>query len=184
MEAVYQWIRQIAVFAVISFLVLYLTGNQEKQSTLRFYLSLLMLLLILKPAAALLQFDQILAEKLTEMETDADLSAVDGQIQQAAELSDHSLLDYTSDKALSWIKGLAQDENLELLDGKIYFDEKIMEQSGELVVTGVEITVSGPGKKLAEIQTASGHLQSDIMEAFHLNKSAVSVKAGAQKDDS
>lgn len=184
MEAVYQWIQQIAVFAVISFLVLYLMGNQAKKSTLRFYLSLLMLLLILKPAAALLRLDQMMTEKLTGLETEAEMSSVNGQIIEAAKISDHELLDYTSEKALSWIRGLVQDENLELLDGKIDYDEKILEQSNELEVSSVEITVSGAGKSLSEMQPVFEHLENEIMEAFNLNKNAVSVKAGAQSDDS
>ena len=109
MEAVYQWIRQIAVFAIISFLVLYLMGSQDKKTVLRFYLSLLMLLLVLKPAAALLDLNQILTEKLTELEAEAEMSAVNGQIQQVSAAADQEFLDYTSERALSWIENLVKD---------------------------------------------------------------------------
>lgn len=192
MEAMYQWIRQIAVFAVISFLVLYLMGDQQKKYTLKFYLSLLMLLLILKPAAAFLNLDQFLTEKLTGLEIEAEMEAVNGQIQQAAAASGQEILGYTSNQVLSWIDGLVQDEKLELMEGNVDFDEKKLEQAGEVVISDVEITVTGAGKSLRDLQPACDHLKKEIAETFELNESSVTVnaregspvKAGVQKDDS
>lgn len=189
MEAVYQWIRQIAVFAVISFLVLYLMGSQDKKTVLRFYLSLLMLLLVLKPAAALLDLNQILTEKLTELEAEAEMSAVNGQIQQVSAAADQEFLDYTSERALSWIENLVQDENLVLQDGKIDFDEKILEQTGEVVITGVEVTVYEPEQSGSDTESISDDLENKIARAFELDENAVMVrettgKAGGEKGGS
>lgn len=184
MEAVYEWIRQISVFAVLSFLVLYLMGNQEKKSVLRFYLSLLMLILVLKPAASLFDLNQILTEKLTELETETEISAVNGQIRQASTNTGREILDYTSKKVLSWIEGLAQDENLSLLEGNVLFDEKKLEQTGEIAVTGIRIIVFCENASPAEIQPILGKLKNEIAEAFELTQGAVSVKAGAQDEES
>lgn len=176
MEAVYEWIRQIAVFAVISYLVLYLMGGQEKKHILRFYLSLMMLLLILKPAVSALHLDQILTEKLTEVEMDADMAAAGGQIRQAAQACVQELLDCTSESALSRVRELAEDKDLKLEKGTVDFDEKKLEQSGEIVITGMDLTVSGTGKQSSEIRTLMGELKKEVAEAFELDQYEVSVK--------
>lgn len=183
LEAVYQWIQQIAVFAVISFLVLYLMGSQEKKFTLRFYLSLLMLLLILKPAAAFFKLDTILAEKMTELETNTEIAVMSDQIQQMGELQDQKILDDTSQKAISWIQGMVQDKDLNFLEGEILFDEQTLEQTGEVILSGVKITVSRAGKSLAEIQPVLKELEEEIADTFTLKKSSVTVKSSNQESD-
>ena len=183
MEAVYEWIRQISVFAVLSFLVLYLMGNQEKKSVLRFYLSLLMLLLVLRPAASLFNLNQVLTEKLTKLETETEVSAAGKKVRQAAAISGRELLDYTSRKALSWIEGLIQYENMSLQEGDVVFDEEKLEQTGEVAISGIRITVSPGDSSPAEMQPMLKKLESEIAEAFDLNQSAVTVKAGAQDNE-
>lgn len=177
MEAVYQWIQQIAVFAVISFLVLYLMGSQEKKFTLHFYLSLLMLLLVLRPAAAFLKLDTVLTEKLTELETDTEIAAISSQIQEAEEWRDQEILEYTSSKAVSWIRGLVQDVNLDFLEGEVSFDEQTLKRTGEVVISGVKITISRAGKSLAEIEPVLKELEEEIAGTFGLKKSSVMVKS-------
>lgn len=176
MEAVYEWIRQIAVFAVISYLVLYLMGNQEKKYTLRFYLSLLMILLILKPAVSAFNLEQVLTEKLTELEAGAEMTAVNSQIRQIAAASDQEFLDYTSERALSWVRELAEGKALELKEGKVNFDDEKLEQSGEVVISGLEIVVSAAGKQASEVRSLIQELKSEIAAAFNLDKNAVTIR--------
>lgn len=175
LEAVYQWVQQIAVFAVIAFLVLYLMGSQEKKLTLRFYLSLLMLLLILKPAAAFLKLDRVLAEKLTGLETDMEITAINDQIQAVGKAQNQEILEYASRKALSWIDGLVQDRNLDFLDGEVVFDEQILEQTGEVAISGIRITVSRAGKTFSEMQSVLDELEEEMADTLALKKEDVKV---------
>ena len=176
MEEVYEWVRQIAVFAVISYLVLYLMGDQNKKHTLRFYLSLMMLLLVLKPAVSALHLEQILTEKLTELETEADISAVNSQISQVSQACEQELLSCTLESVLLQVRELAEDKNLKLEEGTVEFDEKKLEKSGEVVVTGMKITVSETGKQAEPPRTLLRKLKEEISETFKLDQYAVSVK--------
>ena len=175
MEAVYQWIQQIAVFAVVSFLVLYVMGSREKKFTLHFYLSLLMILLILRPAAGFLKWDAVLAGKLTELETDTEIAAISNQIQEMGEWQEQEIIDYTSQKAISWIKGLVQDQNLDFLEGEVSFDRQALRKTQEVVITGMEITVSQPGKTLTEIKPVLDGLKEEMAEMFQLKESSVTI---------
>lgn len=144
MEAVYEWIQQIAVFAVISFLVLYLMDGQEKKKVLHFYLSLLLLFLVLRPVAALLQWNRGWEQKLTELveQTDFSVDAVSEQVLQIRNEQDQQVISEASDEILSWLQELAKEENLELLDAKVLFDEERLEEKGELQVNRVCLEVS------------------------------------------
>lgn len=183
LESVYQWIQEIAVFAVISFLILYLMGNQEKKFTLHFYLSLLMLLLVLRPVADFLKLDTVLAEKLTELETDTEIAAISSQIQEAGERQDQEILEYASQQAMTWIKGMVQDMGLEVLEGKVIFDEQALKQTGEVAISSVRITVSRAGKSLADIQSVLKELEKEIADTFNLKKSLVTVKSGNSDEE-
>ncbi|MGN0294596.1 MAG: stage III sporulation protein AF [Lachnospiraceae bacterium] len=176
MEAVYEWIRQIAVFAVVSYLVLYLMGEQEKRHILRIYLSLMMLLLILKPAVSVFHLDQILTEKLTELTSDTDTTVTVSQIRQAAQACSQEILDCTSESALTRVRELAENKNLKLEKGTVDFDEEKLEQSGEVIITGMDLTVSGTGKQSLEVRTLLGELKKEVAETFELDQYAVSVK--------
>lgn len=180
MEAVYGWIRQIAVFAVISYLVLYLMGEQEKGHVLRFYLSLLMMLLILKPVSSVCSLNQVFTEKLTELETDAEIAAAGSQIRQIAQASDQEVLDYVSEQALSRVQELAEDKNLEFNHGKVDFDDEKMEKSGEVVICGMELTVSGGGKQSSEIRPLLKEFREDVAGEFGLDQSRITIKTGGQ----
>lgn len=175
MEAVYQWVQQAAFFAVVSFLVLYLMGSQEKKLTLRFYLSLLMLLLILKPAAVFLNLDEVLTEKLAGLEADMEIAAISDQIQAAGEAQDQEIMGYASQKAVSWMKSLVQDRNLDFVDGKVTFDEQTLEQTGEVVILKVEVTVSQAGKTLSEMQTVLDELEEEMADSLALKKGDVKI---------
>lgn len=178
MEAVYGWIRQIAVFAVISYLVLYLMGEQEKGHVLRFYLSLLMMFLILKPVSSACSLDQVLTEKLTELETDAEIAAAGSQIRQIAQASDREMLDYVSEQALSRVRELAEGKNLEFNHGKVDFDDGKIEESGEVVITGMELTVSDDGKQSSEIRPLLKELRGEIAGEFGLDQNRITIKTG------
>lgn len=143
MEAVYEWIQQIAVFAVISFLVLYLMDGQEKKNVFHFYLSLLLLFLVLRPVAALFQWDRGWEQKLTELVEQMDFSvdAVSEQVLQIRNEQDQQVIAEASAEIISWLQELVKEEDLELLDANVVFDEERLEQKGELQVNEVWLEV-------------------------------------------
>ncbi|MDO5409529.1 MAG: stage III sporulation protein AF [Lachnospiraceae bacterium] len=180
MAAVYQWIRQIAVLGVISFLTLYLMGSQDKKYTLRFYLSLLMLLLLLRPASAFLKFNTVLAQKLTGLEAETEIQAVSGVFQELSLEQDQEILQYTSQKALSWVQGLAEDQKLEFTGGKVEFDETLLEQSGTIAISEVEIFVVPPQNDSPEekrrFEAAVEALGDEIADTLKLKRTDVKIR--------
>ncbi len=179
MEAVYEWIQQIAVFAVISFLVLYLMDGQEKKKVLHFYLSLLLLFLILRPVAALFQWDRGWEQKLAELveQTDFSVDAVSEQVLQIRNEQDQQVIAEASDEIISWLQELAKEEKLELLDAKVLFDEERLEEKGELQVNRVWLEV----RALEMRDSAKGGtwdfsvLKTRIGQELGIEESAVSV---------
>ncbi len=179
MEAVYGWIQQIAVFVVISYLVLYLMGSQEKKRVLRFYLSLLMLFLVLRPVAGLMDLDTTLVQKLKELEIqeNTEIAAVSGQIQEIGRTQDQEVLEQASQEAISWLQNLVQEENLEFLGGEVQFDEETLARTGEVIVCGVNLMVSQAEKTADQIRPYLNELKTNIAQAFELEESAVAVTA-------
>lgn len=176
MEWIYQWIRQIAVFSVISFLILYVMGNQEKKNVLYFYLSMLMLLLILKPVSAFLHFDERLAGKIASLEMNTEMQAVNGQVEEIVGSQDQKITEYTSQQVLSWIKGMVEDEKMKFLGGKVTFDEERLKQTGEVLLTGIEISVSCEGKSRSEIEPDLKQLKKKITDLYAENPVEVTIK--------
>ena len=66
LDTVYLWIRQIAVFTVICFLVLYLFDGKNRK-IIRFYLSVLLLVLIFRPILKAGSLDQMMNQRLSEI---------------------------------------------------------------------------------------------------------------------
>lgn len=173
MEAVYGWIRQITMFCTAAYVVLYLIEDDKKKRMLRFYLSLLLLLLVLKPLSAVFQLDTFFQEKLSALEIQAQTGALSLQLQEIRGRETDYLTAGLSEEVISWLKGLAQEEDLQILKGTVSWDEKKLQEEQEAVIQKVELSLCSSQKNGQPSRESLQNLKKKTAAALQLDSSKV-----------
>lgn len=173
MEAVYGWIRQVTMFCTAAYVVLYLIEDEKKKRMLRFYLSLLLLLLLLKPLSAVFKLDTFFQEKLSALEIQAQTDALSSQLQEIRGRETDYLTAGLSEEVISWLKGLAQEENLQILKGTVSWDEEKLQKEQEAVIQKVELSLCSREKNRQPSRESLQNLKKKAAAALQLDSSQV-----------
>lgn len=173
MEAVYGWIRQITLFCVAAYVVLYLIEDEKKKRMLRFYLSLLLLLLLLKPLSAAFRLDTFFQEKLSALEIQAQTSALSLQLKEIRGQETDYLTSSLSAEVISWLKGLAQEEDLQITQGTVSWDEEKLLEEQEAVIEKVELSLYSSKKNGQPSRESLQNLKKKAAAALQLDSSKI-----------
>ena len=190
MDTVYLWIRQIAVFTVICFLVLYLFDGKNRK-IIRFYLSVLLLVLIFRPVLKAGSLDQMMNHRLSEIseafsssihqkETEwvkestvrKNQEKIEEQVDQGQEAAEN----YTREQILQYVKKQMEEAGFSFADGKVIFDTERFRDTAEIVVKKLNLSVKQGKEELVAHQEELAGLKNQIASILEINPDDIEIE--------
>lgn len=190
MDTVYLWIRQIAVFTVICFLVLYLFDGKNRK-IIRFYLSVLLLVLIFRPILKAGSLDQMMNQRLSEIsaafsssihqkETEwvqestvrKNQKKIEEQVDQGQEAAEN----YTREQILQYVKKQMEEAGFSFADGKVIFDTERFQDTAEIVVKKLYLSVKQGKEELDAHQEELAGLKNQIASILEIKPDDIEIE--------
>ena len=190
LDTVYLWIRQIAVFTVICFLVLYLFDGKNRK-IIRFYLSVLLLVLIFRPILKAGSMDQMMNQRLSEIsaafsssihqkETEwvqegtvrKNQEKIEEQVDQGQEAAEN----YTREQILQYVKKQMEEAGFSFADGKVIFDTERFQDTAEIVVKKLHLSVKQGREELAAHQEELAGLKNQIASILEIKPDDIEIE--------
>lgn len=190
LDTVYLWIRQIAVFTVICFLVLYLFDGKNRK-IIRFYLSVLLLVLIFRPVLKAGSLDQMMNHRLSEIseafsssihqkETEwvkestvrKNQEKIEEQVDQGQEAAEN----YTREQILQYVKKQMEEAGFSFADGKVIFDTERFRDTAEIVVKKLNLSVKQGKEELVAHQEELAGLKNQIASILEINPDDIEIE--------
>lgn len=168
-----KWALQIAVFALLSVLFVQLFPDAKKVRSLRFYLSLLMLLLVFRPFLNGLHLDQMIKEQADIWEESIQVSfGSNTAVDKASEAFADSIFTDSESLVECWLKEWTKQAGLSYDSSEIEFDREQFSKSGELKIQKIELSVGG--LQLAE----KAEFEKQLCRELELKSGQVLLKRG------
>ncbi|MGN0268835.1 MAG: hypothetical protein ACI4D7_14315 [Lachnospiraceae bacterium] len=190
LDTVYLWIRQIAVFSVICFLVLYLFDGKNRK-IIRFYLSVLLLVLIFRPILKAGSLDQMMNQRLSEIseafsssihqkETEwvqentvrKNQEKIEEQVDQGQEAAEN----YTREQILQYVKKQMEEAGFSFADGKVIFDTERFQDTAEIVVKKLYLSVKQGEEELDVHQEELADLKNQIASILEITPDDIEIE--------
>ena len=190
LDTVYLWIRQIAVFTVICFLVLYLFDGKNRK-IIRFYLSVLLLVLIFRPILKAGSLDQMMNQRLSEIsaafsssihqkETEwvqestvrKNQKKIEEQVDQGQEAAEN----YTREQILQYVKKQMEEAGFSFADGKVIFDTERFQDTAEIVVKKLYLSVKQGKEELDAHQEELAGLKNQIASILEIKPDDIEIE--------
>ena len=190
LDTVYLWIRQIAVFTVICFLVLYLFDGKNRK-IIRFYLSVLLLVLIFRPILKAGSLDQMMNQRLSEIsaafsssihqkETEwvqestvrKNQEKIEEQVDQGQEAAEN----YTREQILQYVKKQMEEAGFSFADGKVIFDTERFQDTAEIVVKKLYLSVKQGKEELDAHQEELAGLKNQIASILEIKPDDIEIE--------
>ena len=190
MDAVYLWIRQIAVFAVICFLVLYLFDGKNRK-IIRFYLSVLLLVLIFRPVLKAGSLDQMMNNRLSEISAafsssihqketewvqERELRKNQEKIAEQVDQGQEDAENYTREQILQYVKKQMEEAGFSFSDGKVIFDTERFQDTAEIVVKKLYLSVKQGEEELAAHKEELAGLKNRIASILEINPDDIEIE--------
>lgn len=190
MDTVYLWIRQIAVFSVICFLVLYLFDGKNRK-IIRFYLSVLLLVLVFRPVLKAGSLDRLLNNRLSEIsaafsasihqsekewrqekEVRKNQEKIAEQLDQAQENAEN----YTREQILQYVEKQMEAAGFSFTDGKVIFDGERFQDTAEIAVKKLYLSVVQSKEELAARKEELADLKNQIASILEINPDDIEIE--------
>lgn len=173
MSGLKQWALQIAVFALLSVLFVQLFPDAKKVKSLRFYLSLLMMLLVFRPFLQGVNLDRIIKEQAQRWEESIQISFdANTEAEKASEVFADSVFADSADRVECWLIEWTKSAGVEYHSSEILFDREQFLKNGELKVRQIELWVDN-----LQMERKS-ELERQLCTEFDLKSGQVLLKRG------
>lgn len=192
MDSVYLWIRQIAVFTVICFLILYLFDGKSRK-IIRFYLSVILLVLVFRPVLKAGSLDQLLNNRLSEV-ADAFASSIQmdekenrwiqerevqknqEKIAEQLEQDQENAENYTGKQILQYAEKQMEEAGFTFADGKVIFDTEQFQETAEITVKKLYLSVKQTEEELSAHKEDLADLKNRIASVLELNPNDIEIE--------
>lgn len=190
MDTVYLWIRQIAVFTVICFLVLYLFDGKNRK-IIRFYLSLILLVLVFRPVLKAGSLDQMMNNRLSEISAafsssihqketewmqESEVRKNQEKIAEQVNQEQEEAENYTREQILQYVKKQMEEAGFSFADGKVIFDTERFQETAEIAVKRLYLSVKQGKEELDTHKEELAGLKNQIASILDISPDDIEIE--------
>lgn len=190
MDTVYLWIRQIAVFTVICFLVLYLFDGKNRK-IIRFYLSVILLVLVFRPVLKAGSLDQMMNNRLSEISAafsssihqketewmqESEVRKNQEKIAEQVNQEQEEAENYTREQILQYVKKQMEEAGFSFADGKVIFDTERFQETAEIAVKRLYLSVKQGKEELDTHKEELAGLKNQIASILDISPDNIEIE--------
>ena len=190
LDTVYLWIRQIAVFTVICFLVLYLFDVKNRK-IIRFYLSVILLVLVFRPVLKAGSLDQMMNNRLSEISAafsssihqketewmqESEVRKNQEKIAEQVNQEQEEAENYTREQILQYVKKQMEEAGFSFADGKVIFDTERFQETAEIAVKRLYLSVKQGKEELDTHKEELAGLKNQIASILDISPDDIEIE--------
>lgn len=190
LDTVYLWIRQIAVFTVICFLVLYLFDGKNRK-IIRFYLSVILLVLVFRPVLKAGSLDQMMNNRLSEISAafsssihqketewmqESEVRKNQEKIAEQVNQEQEEAENYTREQILQYVKKQMEEAGFSFADGKVIFDTERFQETAEIAVKRLYLSVKQGKEELDTHKEELAGLKNQIASILDISPDDIEIE--------